>query len=134
MCPVTAADWIARVLRSRKPATAPRLVVIGMPKSGTTVLAMLLGAASGSTVASDPLHRLDKAKIRFRDALYGGELSLSRLVAENQKFFSSSLVKDPNFTFFMDQLRGTFPLAKFVFIVRDPRDNIRSMLNRLAIL
>ena len=113
--------------------TATRLVVTGMPKSGTTAVAMLLGAASGSSVASDPCYQLDRAGIRFRDALYAGELSLSQLIADNRDFFRAELVKDPNFPFFMDELQTAFPSARFVFVLRDPRDNIRSILNRLEL-
>ncbi len=32
-----------------------------------------------------------------------------------------------------DQLKAVFPAAKYVFINRDPRDNIRSILNRMGV-
>jgi hypothetical protein len=102
-----------------------------MPKSGTTALARLLGEASGLDVNSDPFHRLDRKGVVFRDALFGGELSIERLLAEHRATFRGGLVKDPNFPFFLTELLRLFPSAGFVFIVRDPRANVRSILNRL---
>ena len=93
----------------------------------------MLGAAMGGTVSSDPFHQLDEAGVRFRDELYGGDRSLPALVRSHAKLFSAGVVKDPNFIFFAPHLPEAFPAAKFVFIVRDPRDNIRSILNRLRL-
>ena len=47
--------------------------------------------------------------------------------------FSHRIVKEPILTFYAQDLLRTFPNAQFVFIVRDPRDNIRSILNRLKL-
>ena len=41
--------------------------------------------------------------------------------------------KEPGLTFLYPELCRLYPDAKFVFIARDPRDNIRSILNRLRI-
>jgi hypothetical protein len=51
----------------------------------------------------------------------------------HRAIFAGQLVKDPNFPFLLDELVAMFPLARFVFIVRDPRDNIRSVLDRLKL-
>jgi hypothetical protein len=45
--------------------------------------------------------------------------------------FSKDVVKDPNLTFVYDALQERFPDAQFVMVMRDPRDNIRSILDRL---
>jgi hypothetical protein len=109
----------------------PRILVGGMPKSGTTAIAMLLGAAAELDVVSDPFNQLDEAGIDFRDRLYGGDLTLERLVARHRARFRGGLVKDPNFAFFLPELLRMFPDSDLVFTVRDPRDNIRSILDRL---
>jgi hypothetical protein len=106
-------------------------MVSGMPKSGTTAIAMLMGEAAGLRVNSDPFNRMDEAGIRFRDPLYSGSLDLSELIQTYRRFFPGDLIKDPNFIFFADAVRDIFPSAPFVFVIRDPRDNIRSLLNRL---
>lgn len=111
----------------------PRIVVHGMPKSGTTALAMLLGAAAELRVSSDPFHQLDRRGVEFRDALYEGRLSVSALVKDHPGVFRAGLVKDPNFIFLLDQVIDVFPRAGHIVILRDPRDNIRSILNRLKL-
>ena len=42
----------------------------GMQKSGTTAIAILLGAATGQTVCSDSFYRLSDMKVDFRKELY----------------------------------------------------------------
>lgn len=109
----------------------PAVIVCGMPKSGTTALSMLLGASARLSVNSDPFYRLDEAGIEFRDELFGGSLRIGELLRRHRYMFRGGLVKDPNFAFFLDDLLELFPGAGFVFIVRDPRANVRSILNRL---
>jgi len=110
----------------------PRIVVTGMPKSGTTAIAMLAGAAAGLKVNSDPFNRLDQAGVDFRDALYGGQLTLRELVRRHSRCFAGGLLKDPNFIY-LPEVFEVFAGAGLVFTVRDPRDNIRSLLNRLRL-
>jgi len=117
---------------------SPRLperpvLVGGSPKSGTTAIAMLLGLASEIEVASDPFHRLDQRGVDFRDRLYAGRLPIARLIDDHPDVFAGGIIKDPNFAFFIGPLLERFPHSHFVFIVRDPRANIRSILNRLGI-
>ena len=107
------------------------VIVAGMPKSGTTVIAKLLGAACGEAVCSDPFYQLDMMNVDFREKLYGNQLSLESLWKQYKRTFSGTVIKDPNFPFLLPQIIRLFPDAKFVFIIRDPRDNIRSVLDRL---
>lgn len=107
------------------------VIVAGMPKSGTTAIARLLGAATGLSVCSDPFHLLDEKKVQFRDQLYAGDLSLSALWIKHKRVFSGQIVKDPNFPHLLSEIVEFLPDAKIVSLVRDPRDNIRSILNRL---
>jgi len=109
------------------------VIVAGMPKSGTTAIVELLGAATGKVICSDPFHQLDKRKVSFREKLYEGDLSLRDLWVRNRRVFSGVFIKDPNFPFLLAEIRNIFPDAKQVFIIRDPRDNIRSILNRLKL-
>lgn len=110
------------------------VVVAGMPKSGTTAIAKLLAAAAGRQVCSDPFYQLDQKKIKFREDLFSNHLTLESLWKGNRHIFLSGLIiKDPNFPFFISEISEFLPEAQFVSIVRDPRDNIRSVLNRLEL-
>lgn len=113
---------------------APQIIVSGMPKSGTTAIAQLLAYSAGLTVSSDPVYQIDVNIGRApRNALYDGTLTMARFWKKYQHFFKGELVKDPNFPFFIDDLLSMFPMAKQVYIVRDPRDNLRSILDRLSL-
>ena len=126
-------------LRSRLTGNLPmtkgkgKVIVAGMPKSGTTAIASLLAEAAGVEVCSDPFHQLDSKGVSFRESLFSGALSLETLWRQHRSVFSGTVVKDPNFPLFFGELLQLFPNAQFVFIVRDPRDNIRSILSRLKI-
>jgi hypothetical protein len=124
---------LARLLERFRPAEAPRVLVTGMPKSGTTAIARLMGLATGRSVVSDPFHLLDRQGVRFRDELYGGTMSTSDLVEGHPRVFRAVILKDPNFIFFKSEIHALYPSASWVFTVRDPRDNIRSLLNRLKL-
>ncbi|GLR63062.1 sulfotransferase [Marinospirillum insulare] len=54
-------------------------------------------------------------------------------VFQYQDFFCNDIVKEPGLTFEYYDLKRCFPNAKFVIIVREPKDNIRSILDRLKI-
>ena len=65
--------------------------------------------------------------------LLRSELSIERFVAANSYPLSKAIVKEPNLTFVADELMNYFSSSKAVFVVRDPRTNIRSLLSRLSI-
>lgn len=115
------------------PRTNAEVIVSGMPKSGTTAIARLFGASAGLSVCSDPFHQLDERGVQFRPQLFSGTLSLETLWRRYRSVFFGSLVKDPNFPMLMDQIANFRPQAKLLFLVRDPWDNIRSILNRLGL-
>ncbi|MEP1216119.1 MAG: sulfotransferase [Marinobacter sp.] len=110
-----------------------KVIVAGMPKSGTTAIASLLAKAIDENVCSDPFHRLDELEVKYREHLFAGDFPLSRLWRAHRDVFSGTVVKDPNFPFFLDDFESFLPEAKRVFIVRNPFDNIRSILNRLEL-
>ncbi|MBK8880361.1 MAG: sulfotransferase [Haliscomenobacter sp.] len=105
----------------------PRPVfLLGNQKSGTTAIAKLLALAAGKTEET----YLRGFSQHILEDLYHNRLPLKEAIRQRAKFeFSRELIKECNLTFFYDQLRDLYPDAPKVFIVRDPRDNIRSILN-----
>ncbi len=103
------------------------IIVLGNQKSGTSAIAHLLADFGGLTKTIDipPLWSSNTVKIMRR------QRSLSDIVRLHRFFFSTELIKEPNMVFFLDQVLEIFPGAKYIFVVRDPRDNIRSILNRM---
>jgi hypothetical protein len=108
------------------------IFILGHAKSGTTAIASLLSKATGQPVTIDPLFRIDPDG-DLQQQLFSQELHLDELVQAYKFYFSTPINKDPKLTFFYDELCQCFPLAKFIFVIRDPRDNIRSFLNRRGI-
>ncbi len=102
------------------------IIVLGNQKSGTSAIAHLLADATGLTKTVDipPLWPPTLIDIMH------GNLTFAETVRKNKYYFSTQLIKEPNLTFMADQVFAYFPKAKYIFIVRDPRDNIRSILNR----
>lgn len=66
---------------------------------------------------------------RIRD----GDLTLEQFIGEFPWYFSKQIVKEPCLTFMFSEAREAFPHHRHVNVVRDPRDNIRSILNRIDI-
>ncbi len=117
-----------RVNRRDKQPRRP-VFVLGNQKSGTTAIAALLAQCIGEPFISDVLYR---NKLHLKDLL-DGTPSLAELVQSHPESFAATVVKDNDFTFLYPSLARAFPEAGFVFIVRDPRQNIRSVLNRLKL-
>jgi hypothetical protein len=105
------------------------LISIGNQRSGTTAIAGLLAEALQFSASLDIGPFPSKWPTRIRN----GELTFAELVQSNRERFSADIVKEPGFTFVFQQCRAYFPDSPIVFIVRDPRDNIRSMLDLLKL-
>ena len=105
------------------------IFILGHAKSGTTAIAALLAKTTGQSVTIDPIFQIDPEGY-LQDKLFSQELSFEHFVQSHKFYFSTCLNKDPKLTFFYDDLRQCFPTAKFIFVIRDPRDTIRSLLNR----
>lgn len=105
------------------------IFVLGNQKSGTTAIAALVAKLGNLSVTLDisSLYEPTQTKI------HKGELNFHEFVKENISYFSKDLIKEPSLTFLYGDIVKEFPNAKFLFIVRDPRDNIRSILNRLSL-
>lgn len=102
--------------------------VLGNQKAGTTAIAAMLGQASGRSVSLDLRREIPVPSIP--DVLRG-TLAFEDFLNWHRVDFAREIVKEPGLTLLFDQLAKRFPQSQFVFIVRDPRDNIRSILNRL---
>ena len=128
---------IKRIYRMKMARVHPEpILIIGNQKSGTTAIASLLGEATGQSVTIDMFYHIDKKEPFYRESLvrlYNQSLILDSFIKKRAFYFSTKIIKEPELTFFYESLTEIFPRAKFVFVVRDPRDNIRSMLNRLDI-
>ncbi|HEX7065258.1 MAG TPA: sulfotransferase [Bacillales bacterium] len=105
------------------------IIVLGNQKSGTSAIAALLAELTGLSVTIDLL----EIREPVQGKLHRGELSFSEFVNRNKYDFSKEIIKEPSLTFLVEDLDRYFPETKKVFIIRDPRDNIRSILNRVKI-
>ncbi|NIK11788.1 sulfotransferase domain-containing protein [Alkalibacillus almallahensis] len=103
------------------------IFVLGNQKSGTSAIVGLLAGLSDKSVTIDTKGIYEP----IQSNIHSGNTSFSTFVKKNKYDFSPSLIKEPSFTFLYKDIRNIFNSRKNVFIVRDPRDNIRSILNRL---
>lgn len=106
------------------------ILLLGNQKSGTSAIAALLAEMTGLSATVD-LRKEVKTPTYHR--VVQGKLPFSKFIKLNKLDFSRDIVKEPNLTLLYQELVKYFPKAKFVFVLRDPRDNIRSILNRLEI-
>jgi hypothetical protein len=105
-----------------------QIYILGNQKSGTSAIAGLLGRMAALTTTID-LYR-EVLKPTYHKVLWG-QLAFDAFVRRNRWDMSREVVKEPNLTLLHDFLRLRFPQARTIFVVRDPRHNIRSILNRL---
>lgn len=105
------------------------IIGIGNQKSGTTAIVALLARHTNSSVTLDLPGIAGEVKVRLK----AGEVSFESFVRRNASELSRDIIKEPNLTFFYNELKRTFPRARYLMIVRDPRQNIRSILNRLQL-
>ncbi|CAD5252961.1 Sulfotransferase family protein [Imperialibacter sp. EC-SDR9] len=101
--------------------------VFGLQKSGTSAITGLLAAYTGKSATIDTKYLWEP----YRTQLLEDELTIKQLVNRFSYPFSKEIIKEPSATFFIDKVSEFFSLEKFIFIVRNPFDNIRSILNRL---
>ncbi len=106
------------------------LFIIGNHKTGSTAIAMLLAKISGSTLANGLVNQMISPAY---PSVLSGKMSFPDFMQANKTDFSQAIIKENLLTFFVDNIRRTIPDVRFLYIVRDPRDNIRSILNRVQI-
>jgi hypothetical protein len=106
------------------------IIVLGNQKSGTTAIAALLAEATGLSVTLDLKKEFTEPVI---DGIKSGDLTTAAFVKRNKLDFSRDVIKEPSLSVYYPELVSYFPDARFVMVIRDPRDNIRSILNRLRV-
>ena len=120
----TVEEWWKRLWAS---VNQTPIFVLGNQKSGTTAIAALLAEHTGLSSTLDLTIHYSSLIVD----IHHGEASVESLISQNTLEFSRDVIKDPNLTFLYSSLREIFPKAKFSIIIRDPRANIRSILDRL---
>lgn len=115
------------------PADNVRVLVLGHQKTGTTAIASLLGKVSGLDVSIDPLFQIDRGKGEVVEKLFEHPDMLRMLCKRHPNLFGRCIVKDPDLTFIIPSVQKCYRNARFLFVVRDPRDTIRSICNRLGL-
>jgi hypothetical protein len=111
------------------PVNPNPVLILGNQKTGTSAIAKLLALATGLSVTIDLPRMIRDA----RPNMHVTELSLPNLIAQNKREFSRDIVKEPALTFIYKQLVQGFPQSPIIFVTRDPRDNIRSILDRVSL-
>ncbi len=111
-----------------------KLIVLGHQKSGTTAIASLLARISDSSLSNDPLFMIDQGAGEAVDELISLQNQLKTLCRMYPDLFTKKIIKDPDFIFIFSSLKKVYINARYLFVVRDPRDTIRSICNRLRIL
>jgi hypothetical protein len=103
------------------------IFIFGNQKSGTTAIAALLSQCTGKSVTLD-ITREQNWLISRQEIK--GKVGLDDFISHFKLEFSRDIIKEPGLTLYFSDLIKKFPYARFVFILRDPRSNIRSILNR----
>ena len=122
-----------RMWSSLRGPGAVRLIVLGHQKSGTSAVGALLAKMLARSYAQDPFYACDVGRGQVAYEVVNGSVLLGQAVAANRSLFCRYVLKDPDLTFVVEQLPDVFPNAKLVFVVRDPRDTIRSIADRLKL-
>ena len=106
----------------------PKVILLGNQKSGTSAIAILLSEYTklSSTIDIPAFWPLEAD-------LHSGKISLNGFIKKFPWYFTNKIVKEPCLTFLYGELFNSFPNTKYVFIVRHPLDNIRSILDRVNI-
>lgn len=105
------------------------IFVLGQQKSGTTAISGLLSHVSKKSCLLDHPH-LWEPNISL---IASGELSLNEVISDNWYDFQKKIIKEPNLTYLYSDVKNLYPRGIFLLVVRYPRDNIRSLLNRINI-
>jgi hypothetical protein len=104
------------------------IFVMGNQKSGTTAIGRLLAERIGGRYSNDMIYT--RRWQDLRDIL-SGRVEVAEMVSRAKHEFAADVIKDPNFAFCAPELAAYFPGAQFVFILREPAGNIKSILDRL---
>lgn len=118
-------------LRNRQFSVYPNPVfLLGNQKTGSTAIAALLGQATQQSVELDIFYHIPYPAEKM---LLENKITFEKFVRNNRRLFSKPIIKEPGLVFYLDALFRRFPNSPVVFLLRDPRDNIRSILDRLGL-
>lgn len=110
---------------------AESIVVLGNQKTGSTAIAALLADATEQSVTLDLQRAIQD--VGWQLCVKFGVTKFEEVAHRYKEDFSRTIIKEPSLTYFYEEMAGLMPNAKFVFIHRNPYQNIRSVLNRLKI-
>lgn len=100
------------------------VLILGNQKSGTTAVAALLAKCAGVSVTLD----ISAVREPVISRLLRGQTPLRLVIHRNRLDFSRCIIKEPFLTFSFDQVLECFQPKSNVFVMWDPRDNVRSVL------
>ena len=106
------------------------IFILGTQKSGTSAIAALLGMRAGVTSAIDLPREIRRPTSHL---VHNGRVPFKRFLHRNAVDFSRVIIKEPNLTFLVDHLLEQWPDARLAFVIRDPVQTVRSVLDRLQL-
>lgn len=107
------------------------IILFGNQKSGTSAISALLARHGGLTLTLDFKVRRYVYNDFYR--VVKRTKSVDSFCEQYSYLFSNDIIKEPNLTLLMPEMCEKFPDAKKIFIVREPLENIRSILERLGL-
>lgn len=132
--PVSLVSNLKKSLRKKKIRNIfrdPHVFVLGTQKTGTTAIAALLAKACGHSVTLD--FKRDVWNPGWNLLLEKKVITFEQVVSERLDYFSALIIKEPELTYFYEELRQYFPDAQFVLVQRNPFDTIKSVLSRVEV-
>lgn len=112
------------VLNSLSTPHSHPIFVVGHPRSGTTAIAELLGRHTGLRTIAE----VGWATRHIHD-IFNNKLTLRTFLQMYSYEFSYPIIQTPGMTVILHRLKESFPNSRIVYIVRDPRDVICSVIS-----
>lgn len=126
-------QFVKNISRLFRPADNVKVTVLGHQKTGTTAIAALLARIADYGMSNDPLYEIDQGKGIIAKELLSNPQSFKKIVRRYPGLFGKEVIKDPDLIFIYPVLRECFKNTQYLFVIRDPRDTIRSICNRLKL-
>lgn len=121
----------SRPLRGFISNNSEPIFIFGNQKSGTTIIANLLSIALGKSLTADFSRHFGSYDSFYE--LLGRRINLEEFIRLRPYEFSKGIIKEPNLSLVIADILKLYPHCKFIFISRNPLDNITSILSRLQI-
>jgi len=119
--------WVLTAYRNATSTVNPRLIlIVAHPRSGTTAVATLLAKHCGlrAFTQTGPWTRADADIVT-------GRRTMAEVIARNRYPFSLDIMSAADAGSFLPQMKAALPEMRVVFLLRDPRDVICSVLERI---